>query len=139
MYGLSQTSRFENILDKVLDDTNQISVAEVRHMVDSGTEEVLVRNFLQATPFHRHGEPLLFPFLMMEAKSEGGGGFSRCGIQTSLPIWSLLKIQERLSQHGAPLNELGGPLLWYIAYLGDEWRVSGCVTAIERDQSSYVS
>jgi hypothetical protein len=76
---------------------------------------------------------------MMEAKSEEGGGFSKCGIQTSLPIWSLVKSQERLSDIGATLDELGGPLVWYFAYIGDEWRVSGCCIATESSQITYVS
>jgi len=75
----------------------------------------------------------------MEAKSEDSGGFSMCGIQTSLPIWSLLKSQEELSEHGSPFNELGGTLVWYIAYLGDEWRISGCCTTVERGKTVYVS
>jgi hypothetical protein len=75
----------------------------------------------------------------MEAKSENGGGFSKCGIQTSLPIWSLLRCQEELSEHGAPLSELGGPMIWYIAYLGDEWRISACCTTVERGRTTYVS
>jgi hypothetical protein len=113
VYGLRQTSNFEERLNKpakcVLDNTNENSIAAVMDLIDSDSEEALVRDFVQATPFHRRGEPLLFPFLMMEAKSEEGGGFSKCGIQTSLPIWSLLKSQERLSDIGATLDELGGP------------------------------
>jgi hypothetical protein len=139
VYGMRQTTNFEEMLNKVLDDTNESSIAAVMRTIDSDAEEVLVRGFIQATPYHRRGEPLLFPFLMMEAKSEDGGGFSKCGIQTSLPIWSLLKGQEKLSELGAQLHELGGPLVWYIAYLGDEWRVSGCCTTVERGQTTYVS
>lgn len=122
----------------MLDDTNENSTTEVIDLIDSDAEEMLVRDLIQATPFHRRGEPLLFPFLTMEAKSEEGGGFSRCGIQTSLPIWSLLKSQGKLSELGAPLNELAGPLVWYIAYIGDDWRVSGCCITEERGQQNYV-
>jgi hypothetical protein len=123
----------------MMDDTNESSIAEIMGLIESDTEEMLVRDFIQATPFSRSREPLLFPFLTMEAKSENGGGFGRCGIQTSLPIWSLLKTQERLSELGAPLSELGGPIVWYIAYVGDNWRVSVCCTMKERGQQTYVS
>jgi hypothetical protein len=77
----------------MLDDTNENSITEV---IDSNAEEMLVQDFIQATPFHRRREPLLFPFLVMEAKSEKGGGFSKCVIRTALPIWSLLKNPRKI-------------------------------------------
>ncbi|KAH7389010.1 hypothetical protein BKA64DRAFT_645482 [Cadophora sp. MPI-SDFR-AT-0126] len=104
---------------------------------ESGNEELLVEDFLQATPFHQRGEPLLFPFLVLEAKSEEGKGHRNCGIQTSLPIWGLLKSQERLSELSYPLEELGGPFVWYISYLGDSWRVSGCHITVSKARKHY--
>lgn len=138
VYGIRETRNFKEALGKVLDDTNKSSIAAVLHTIDPDTEEMLIRDFIQATPYNRCGEPLLFPFLMMEAKSEEGGGFSKSAIQTSLPIWSLLKGQERLSELGTHFDELGGPLVWYIAYLGEKWSISGCCTTVERGLPVYV-
>jgi hypothetical protein len=143
VYGFRQTATFEARLNmpaqNMLDETNEESIAAVMSQVDLNSEGLLIQDFIQATPYHRHGEPLLFPFLMMEAKSEEGESFSSCGIQTALPIWLLLKGQERLSELAIPMNELGGPLIWYIAYRGDEWRVSGCCIRVDRGRSTYVS
>jgi hypothetical protein len=140
--GLCQTTNFEDRLDgtaqRFLDSASQ-DAASVLQTVESGNEEPLVQDFLQATPFHQRGEPLLFPFLIVEAKSEEGKGHRNCGIQTSLPIWGLLKSQERLSELSCPLEELGGPFVWYISYLGDSWRVSGCHVTITKAKKNYVS
>lgn len=144
VYGLRQTVAFEDLLnkpagivqDKVAGDciATSISAADL-----SNNEERLVRNLVQASPFHRRGDPLLFPFLILEAKVEEGRGFTNCGVQTSLPIWTLLQGQEQLTELGGPWDELGGPLVWYIAYLGDNWRISGCFIANDKGQKSYVS
>jgi hypothetical protein len=143
VYGLCQTSNFEERLCSpakgILDDASEDAIADIQSAVEANGEELLVQDFLQATPFHQRGEPLLFPFLIPEAKSEEGRGHRNCGAQTSLPIWGLLKAQERLSELSCSLDELGGPFVWYISYLGDSWRVSGCHIAIEKAQKTYVS
>lgn len=143
VYGLCQTTNFEDRLggtaQRVLDSASQDATSILQTTTASGNEELLVQDFLQATPFHQRGEPLLFPFLLIEAKSEEGKGHRNCGIQTSLPIWGLLKSQERLSELSCPLEELGGPFAWYISYLGDSWRVSGCHVTITTAKKNYVS
>lgn len=143
VYGLCQTTNFEDRLGgtarNVLDGASRDTASVLQTAAESGNEELLVEDFLQATPFHQRGEPLLFPFLILEAKSEEGKGHRNCGIQTSLPIWGLLKGQERLIELSCPLEELGGPFVWYISYLGDSWRVSGCYIAITKAKKNYVS
>lgn len=143
MYGLCQTTNFEDRLGDtaqiVLDGAARDAASVLQTTTESGNEELLVQDFLQATPFHQRGEPLLFPFLILEAKSEEGKGHRNCGVQTSLPIWGLLKNQERLSELSCSLEELGDPFLWYISYLGDSWRISGCHVTITKAKKDYVS
>jgi hypothetical protein len=73
VYGLKQTTNFEEWLSKpakaMLDETNESSMAAIMDLIDSDNEGLLVQDFIQTTPFYRRGEPLLFLFLMMEAKS----------------------------------------------------------------------
>ena len=115
VYGLCQTTNFEDRLSgtarMVLDGAFQETTSILQTTTASGNENLLVQDFLQINPFHQRGEPLLFPFLLIEAKSEARKGHRNCGVQTSLPIWGLLKGQERLSELSCPLEELGGPFV----------------------------
>lgn len=76
---------------------------------------------------------LLYPFLICEAKSEGGGlGFESIEAQTAFPLRTCLKLQEDLRQRsGVQLN----PFVWFMSYQGDEWRVAACMIYAEK----YVS
>ncbi|KAF5857423.1 hypothetical protein ETB97_005770 [Aspergillus alliaceus] len=66
---------------------------------------------------------MLFPFLVLEAKSEvGGPGFQSVETQTAFPIRTFLNIQRSLSRS----TNTGGPLVWFLAYQGEEWKVYGC-------------
>lgn len=87
------------------------------------------------------GKYLLLPFLIGEAKSDTGSTFDACGLQTAFPIWKLLTLQLELEKVSpVKLVELGGPLVWYMANRGDEWRVYGCYTKVTEGQSiSFVS
>lgn len=68
-------------------------------------------------------ETPIFPFLIAEAKSEKGGpGWSAIERQSAFPIRTLIKIQASLMSHfhrGYSIN----PLVWFLAWEGDEWRV----------------
>lgn len=37
------------------------------------------------------------------------------------------------------MEDLGGPFVWYISYLGDSWRVSGCHITLAKAKKNYVS
>jgi hypothetical protein len=76
---------------------------------------------------------MLYPFLILEAKSEGRGpGFESIETQTAFPIRTCVKLQEDLRrQSGGSLD----PLLWFLSYEGDEWRVAACIMHEEK----YVS
>jgi hypothetical protein len=64
---------------------------------------------------------VLYPFLIIEAKSEKGSpGFESIECQTAFPIRTLVKLQQDLSK----VSEIGiNPLVWFLANQGDEWRV----------------
>ncbi|KAF5628969.1 hypothetical protein F52700_8062 [Fusarium sp. NRRL 52700] len=113
IYGLKATKRFRRLLGLV-----------------PGT---------RTTPFKPDGEPIIFPFLVVEAKSEKAGcNFSDIQIQTSFVIRELLSIQQGL----AAVAEEGqdwdaGPLVWSLSYMGEQWRVSAAYTQGQGDGVSY--
>ncbi|KAI9766384.1 MAG: hypothetical protein M1839_004916 [Geoglossum umbratile] len=123
IYGLQQTNNFEKELGKR---------AQMVHHLANAASTQRVMDTIESTPLQGRGDPLIFPFLIAEAKSAEGGGFAACGLQTAFPIWKLLKIQEQLeATTGRGLREQGGPLVWYVAYRGENWRISGCYTTEE--------
>lgn len=98
----------------------------------------IFRNLLSKLPGHRHSpthDPiLLYPFLILEAKSEKHGhGFGSIERQTAFPIRTLLKIQRTLQTNSGADSYLS-PLVWFLGNQGDEWRVYGCVVS----ESDYV-
>ena len=68
---------------------------------------------------------VLYPFLIIEAKSEKGSrGFESIEMQTAFPIRTLLKLQNDLSTaSGSGIK----PLVWFLANQGDEWKVYGAI------------
>ncbi|KAJ4359985.1 uncharacterized protein N0V89_000544 [Didymosphaeria variabile] len=71
------------------------------------------------------GSQLLFPFLVVEAKSEKGvASFEQMELQTCFPIQNSLQLQlELLETQGNTMGVPGGPLVWYLAYRGEDWRL----------------
>jgi hypothetical protein len=88
------------------------------------------RECLRQSPFS--DGRVLYPFLIVEAKSEKGSrGFESIENQTAFPIRTLLKLQHDLSA----ASETGiKPLVWFLANQGEEWRVYGSVV----DDSKWV-
>ena len=83
VFGLQETNNFENILDQV-------------PFHSSGGPRT-IRDSVQITPFKDTANPLLFPFLIVEAKSEKSyNGFADAEEQTAFPIKFLLDIQSNL-------------------------------------------
>jgi len=97
-----------------------------------------IRETTEYTVLNSKGGQLLFPFLVIEAKSENGFGFGVCRRQTALPIWKMLRIQKELQSQSKRNLEYGGPLVWYIAYRGKEWRLYACYTVEEDGKVYYV-
>jgi hypothetical protein len=126
VYGLQATKNFDQLLSQTASGPLGAS---------GGTT---VGERVRSSPFKEGTEPLLFPFLILEAKSESSSnGFGDIQIQTAFPIFALLKLQENL-QAEAKASELGAiPLVWFFANRGDAWRVYGCFVS-DGETSGYV-
>jgi hypothetical protein len=81
------------------------------------------RQGLRQSPFS--DGKVLYPFLIIEAKSEKGScGFESIEAQTAFPIRTLLKLQNDLGS----ASESGlKPLVWFLANQGEDWRVYGSI------------
>jgi hypothetical protein len=86
----------------------------------------MIGESIQSSPFRPDGEPIVFPFLALEAKSEKGrDGFSDIETQTAFTIRSLLTLQEDLRRAAGEDSEWeSGPLVWFLANKGEQWRVA---------------
>ena len=143
VYGLRQTPNFLDKLSKsakfLQDGVKADILKSVAEALQVEVAHLLIRDVLITTPHQTIGEPLLFPFLVAEAKSNDGSGFHKAGIQSAVPCCVLLEGQERLQHCTKPFLELGGAVVWYVAYRGEEWRVSGAFVLPESGENTYVS
>ena len=63
----------------------------------------------------------LYPFLIVEAKSEKGGpGFDSIERQSALAIRTCLRLQVDLASES---HEHLRPMVWFLGFQGDEWRL----------------
>ena len=122
IYGLRQTSSFEEALYS----------PSKRHRRPDG-RPVRVGETVRYTPFKQFGEPLLFPFLILEAKSAKGEDFETIQKQTAFPIRTLR------SECKEQVTWQGGPLVWFLSNKGEDWRVAACFVDKTDGQISYVS
>lgn len=124
IYGLRETKVFRDAL-----------YSEPRL---SNTE--IVKHVITSSPFQNVGEPLLFPFLILEAKSEkGADSWSSIERQPSLPIRTLLKMQEDLRKQSASTGYSNSePLVWFLSYKGEEWRIYGSSLQTINGKTHYV-
>ena len=78
---------------------------------------------LKYSPFS-DGNPL-YPFLIIEAKSEKSeDGFVSVEQQSAASLKECLDLQLQLTNEtGVPLS----PLVWFVGYRGDEWRLYAAV------------
>ena len=130
IYGLQATRNFKDLLSQ------QMPRASTR------TGLTTVGDLVRSTPFKAASDPLLFPFLVLEAKSETSpNGFDDIQVQTAFPIWALLKLQEDLQSQMVDSRSCFDPLVWFFASRGDAWRVYGCslVRGEDHEPNRYVS
>lgn len=117
MYGLRQTRNIENLLHDV-----------VKHQFEHDEEaaERQVHEVLGLEqPLTQTGEHLLFPFIVLEAKSGSSSyDWHSVQMQTAFSIRTLLETQNRLrTATGTQSKWRSGPLVWFFANKGEDWRV----------------
>jgi hypothetical protein len=121
VYGLRVTKRLDRIL----------WMEDIR----SGAGGKAITDSLVTTPFRADGEPIVFPFLIMEAKSEkGADSFANVEMQTAFAIRKLLVLQDELRKAAREGDDWdGGPLVWFLSNKGEQWRV--CIGYIDSKSS----
>ena len=83
IYGLKSTKSIQRLLDAI------------EERIKSDSDSLFTENF-RSSPFRAGGDPLLFPFLVLEAKSEKGQDFASIERQTAFSLCTLLKILAQL-------------------------------------------
>lgn len=123
IFGFIETRRFREALNKLPAESEN----EIRY-----------------SPFvEGASDPIIFPFLVCEAKSEQStDGFRNIEVQTTFAIHTLLEVQEGLQnesvKHG--ISPPTCPLVWFFAYRGANWRMYICYTKKDKmGNLSYVS
>ena len=128
IYGLRQTDNLRLLLDS----------PDKRHME---TSNVILRESLEHSPFSAEPEPLLFPFLMIEAKSSSGADRAEVHMQSAFCLRRLLKLQHDLvAATGEETQWATGPLVWFIGTRGEQWDLyAGFVEETDSGVIRYVS
>jgi len=125
VYGLRGTKNFERALSS-------------ERKCSGDREETAVEKAIKCSPFEMSQDPLLFPFLVLEAKSEKGDGFASIEAQTAFSIRTLLKLQEDLQNQSDVQSTWSGPMVWFLANRGDSWRVAASFVDKSLEASTYV-
>ena len=128
IYGIQETRNFRDILSRTV----------CSQSVDSMATKV--GDLVRTSPFKFETKPLLFPFLLLETKSESSSnGFDDAEIQSALPLRTLLKLQQDLLSLCRLQAISFEPLVWFFASRGDVWRVYGGYSDHQTDGVFYVS
>ncbi len=100
-----------------------------------------IGSVIRTSVFRWEDDPLLFPFLILEAKKDSvEGSWRAIEAQTVFPIWLALNLQRGLQSYRTGDHGLPDPFVWFIGYKGCEWRVYGCYSgAEEAPKPAYVS
>jgi hypothetical protein len=128
--GLRKTRAFETALDGLY-----------IHEHETGQPATTVADAVEFTPFKDFGgEPLLFPFLVAEAKSgKGADTFDQIELQTSFPLRSSIKLQQDLQEVvGDRIKSGQDPLVWFFSWKGEDWRLYACYTRRSEEKINYV-
>jgi hypothetical protein len=116
IYGLRQTRNLENCLYDTIKNRSHHS----GHMQQ-------VYEILGPQPINQDGDALLFPFLVLEAKSgDAIDNWHSIDMQSAFSIRAFLEIQNRLktlAPSQRPEQE-SRPLVWYFRNKGEDWRLS---------------
>jgi hypothetical protein len=101
----------------------------------------MIGESIRSTPFRPDGELIIFPFLVLEAKFEKStDNFSDIETQTAFTIHLLLTLQEDLRKAtGEDSGWETGPLVWFLANKGEQWRVASAYIEYQNGIRHHVS
>ncbi|KAJ5274021.1 hypothetical protein N7478_009146 [Penicillium angulare] len=120
VYGLKNTGNFDSLLS---------SSAPPELANEPGDT---IGDIIKHKPFDSDTDPLLFPFLLLEAKSESSNnGFDDIQIQSAFPIRALLKLQGDLQASSSIPDPCMAPLVWFLACRGDAWKYTAVIQSQE--------
>lgn len=107
VYGLRQTRNFEDCLLARLPNGE------------------LLEDTLCSQPHLNTGKPLLYPFLVIEAKAgQAADDWLSIRLQTAFPIYTYLQTQQDLRLCAGEKSQwASGPLVWFFMSRGDDWRL----------------
>ncbi|KAI4677818.1 hypothetical protein J4E81_010748 [Alternaria sp. BMP 2799] len=118
VYGLRTTEAMAESLQQL----------HISHLRENTALKYLSKRLTMSCNPDGGDQPCIYPFLAMEAKShKGDGNWKDIETQTAIPIRNHLYLQLQLQDD--PDNKMkvpGGPLSWFLAYRGEEWKVYGC-------------
>jgi hypothetical protein len=123
IFGLRQTRNIENLLH----DTRK---RKLELESEAANQEKQLHELLDPSPLtqpiSQKGDELLFPFLVLEAKSgTSDSDWHSIQMQTAFPIKAFLDIQDRLRRATGQRSKWhAGPLVWFFANKGEDWRLS---------------
>ncbi|OJJ73135.1 hypothetical protein ASPBRDRAFT_194103 [Aspergillus brasiliensis CBS 101740] len=129
--GLQSTHNFDQLLS-----------SPVQSQLSGGGTSATVLDAIRVTPFKSQADPLLFPFMLLEAKSgNSSNSFDAIQVQSAFPIHALLNLQEGLRSRidCSSEEETLEPLVWFLASRGDTWRVyaSYIIRGADKKPASY--
>ncbi|PIG89931.1 hypothetical protein AARAC_003547 [Aspergillus arachidicola] len=127
VYGLRDTGSLREALNSI-----------DKHTAYAGSAQRL-RDTIEISPFHDEGERLLFPFLIMEAKSGKHGDMAAAEMQTAFCIRRLLRLQHELRNAGECRDGTFEPLVWFLSWSGERWNVAGCFVKDTRGSVEWVT
>lgn len=111
VYGLKETADFQLLLDG----------ADKRAPVSTRS----LRDTVEFSPFNSDGDPLLYPFLILEAKASKGDDHMEAQMQTAFVIRRLLNLQSDLKRAAGEERQWeNGPLVWFICWRAEQWTIS---------------
>ncbi|KAL2869531.1 uncharacterized protein BJX67DRAFT_347534 [Aspergillus lucknowensis] len=114
VFGLIETQNIKILLDS----------PDQRMAPDSQVESL--RDVLEASPFKGDRKPLLFPFLIVEAKSDTVGDSAGVEMQSAFAIQRLLVVQDELRAATRVESMWAtGPLVWFFGWHGQDWYLKG--------------
>lgn len=128
VYGLRQSRNIENLLN----DTACVGRPE-------DGQDMLVHELLGESPLSEEGDPIVFPFPVLEAKSakSADSDWNSVRLQSAFPVRTLLCTQMLLRNVAEPHSKRkAGPLVWLLMNKGEDWRVSVATVQNDADEKA---